>query len=161
MALYSAKTWVGISSYNSWFVFSAQNTIGNWDFHRETFIVRPSFTAHLHDISIHLCRLKVKGITGVFNDRHSSNINNVFCGLRINTKNITLHKYNFGILYWHVNFNDLNTIKGVWNITKKRCESVPNNKCSPLRPWCVGKIMKLYDEMPIRVLAEYKVMLTS
>ena len=32
MALFSAKPWVGISSYNSWFVFSAQNTIGDWDF---------------------------------------------------------------------------------------------------------------------------------
>ena len=46
MALNSAKTWVGISSYNSWFVFSAQNTIGDWDFHREAFIVRLSLTAH-------------------------------------------------------------------------------------------------------------------
>ena len=49
MALYSAKTWVDISSYNSWFV-SAQNTIGDWDFHRETFILRLSLTAHIHDI---------------------------------------------------------------------------------------------------------------
>ena len=52
MAMYSVKTWVGISSYNSWFGFSAQNTIGDWDFHREAFIVRLSFTAHLRDISI-------------------------------------------------------------------------------------------------------------
>ena len=52
MALYYAETWVGISSYNSWFGFSAQNTIGDWDFHRESFIVRSSFTAHLLDISI-------------------------------------------------------------------------------------------------------------
>ena len=50
MALYSAKTWVGISSYNSWFVFSAQNTIGDWDFHRAIFIVRLFLTAGIHDI---------------------------------------------------------------------------------------------------------------
>ena len=50
MALYSAKTWVGILSYNSWFVFSAQNTIGDWDFHREAFTVRLSLTDHFHDI---------------------------------------------------------------------------------------------------------------
>ena len=43
MALYSAKTWVGISPYNSWFVFSAQKTIGDWCFHREAFIVRLPF----------------------------------------------------------------------------------------------------------------------
>ena len=51
MALYTAKTWVDISSYNSWFVFSAQNNIGDWYFHREAFIVRLSFTAHLRDIN--------------------------------------------------------------------------------------------------------------
>ena len=50
MVLYSAKPWFGISSDNSWFVFSTQNTIGDWDFHRETFIVRLSLTAHFHDI---------------------------------------------------------------------------------------------------------------
>ena len=50
MALYSAKTCVDISSHNSWHVFSAQNTIGDWDFHREIFIVRLSLTAHIHDI---------------------------------------------------------------------------------------------------------------
>ena len=33
MALYSAKTWVDISVYNSWFGFSAQITIGDWNFH--------------------------------------------------------------------------------------------------------------------------------
>ena len=47
MALYSAETWVGISSYNSWFVFTAQNTIGDLDFQREAFIVRLFLTAHL------------------------------------------------------------------------------------------------------------------
>ena len=31
MALYSAKTWVDISSYNSWFGFSAQITIEDWN----------------------------------------------------------------------------------------------------------------------------------
>ena len=50
MSLYSAKTWVGISSYNAWFVFLAQNTIGDWDFHRETLILRLSQFAHIHDI---------------------------------------------------------------------------------------------------------------
>ena len=59
MALYSAKTGIGISSYNSWFVFSAQNTIGDWDFHREAFnsFVRLSLTAHPCDMSILLYRL--------------------------------------------------------------------------------------------------------
>ena len=57
MALNSTKTWVDISSYNSWFVFSALNTIGDWDFHRETFIVRLSLTAYLHGISNLLYRL--------------------------------------------------------------------------------------------------------
>ena len=50
MSLYSAKAWVGISSENSWFVFLAQNTIGDRDFHRETFILRLCLTAHIHDI---------------------------------------------------------------------------------------------------------------
>ena len=50
MALFSAKPWVGISSYNSWFVFSAQNTTGDWDFHRDTFIVRLSLTADFNEI---------------------------------------------------------------------------------------------------------------
>ena len=50
MALYSANTWVDISSNNSWFVFCAQNTIGECEFHRETFIARISLTAHIHDI---------------------------------------------------------------------------------------------------------------
>ena len=57
MALYSAKPWVGISSYHSWFVFLAQNTIGDLDFHREAFIVRLFLTAHLHDISVLLYKL--------------------------------------------------------------------------------------------------------
>ena len=83
MALYSTKTWVRISPYNSWFVFSAQNTIGDWYFHREDFIVRLSFTPHICDISILFYRLKVKGITMAFKDRHSSNINNLFFGFRL------------------------------------------------------------------------------
>ena len=57
MALNSAKTWVGIPSYNLWFGFSAQNTIGDWDFHIEAFTDRLSLTVHLHDISILLYRL--------------------------------------------------------------------------------------------------------
>ena len=58
MALYSAKTlgWHFIIQ-SAWFVFLAQNTIGDWDFNREAFIVRLSLTAHLHDISILLYRL--------------------------------------------------------------------------------------------------------
>ena len=50
MALYSVKPCVGISSCNSCFVFSAQNTIEDWDFHRETSVVRLSLTAHFHGI---------------------------------------------------------------------------------------------------------------
>ena len=56
--------------------FSAQNTIGDWDFHRETFILRLSLTAHIHDIYILLFRHKNKDITRTFKDRRSSNINN-------------------------------------------------------------------------------------
>ena len=33
----------------------------------------------------------------------------VLCGFRTHSKNIVLHKYHFGILYWHVQFHDLNT----------------------------------------------------
>ena len=56
--------------------FSAQISIGDWDFHRETFILRLSFTAHIHDIKILLFRHKIKEITRTFQDRRSSNINN-------------------------------------------------------------------------------------
>ena len=57
MDLYCAKTWVGISSYNSWFVFSTQNTIVDWVFNREACIVRLFLTACLHDIPVLLYRL--------------------------------------------------------------------------------------------------------
>ena len=56
--------------------FSAQVTIGDWDFHRETFIVRLSHTAHIHDIYILLFRHKIKEITRKLKDRRSSNISN-------------------------------------------------------------------------------------
>ena len=58
--------------------FSTQNTIGDWDFHRETFILRLSLTAHIHDIflKIILFRHKIKEITRTFKDRRSSSINN-------------------------------------------------------------------------------------
>ena len=52
-------------------------------------------TVNLHDISNLLYRVKVKGITRTFKDRRFSHIKNVFCGFRINTKNIALHKYLF------------------------------------------------------------------
>ena len=52
MVLYFVKTMVGIPSYNLLFVFSAQHTIGDWDFHREAFIIMLSFIAHFRDISI-------------------------------------------------------------------------------------------------------------
>ena len=57
MAFFAAKTWVSITSYSSWFGFSAQNAIRDLDFHREAFIVRLFFTAHLRDISNLLYRL--------------------------------------------------------------------------------------------------------
>ena len=106
----------------------------DWDFHKETFICRLSHPAHIRDIKIPLFRLLVKKINRAFKDNHSSNVNNVLCGLRINTKNFALHKYYFDILYWHVHCPDLNTIEEVWNITKRRCESLPSNKFSPLSP---------------------------
>ena len=49
MALYFCQN-VGWHFIIQFIVFSAQNTIGDWDFHRETFIVRLSLTAHIHDI---------------------------------------------------------------------------------------------------------------
>ena len=56
--------------------FSAQNTIGDWDFHSETFIVRLSLTANIHDVKILLFRYKLKEITRAFKDKRSSNTNN-------------------------------------------------------------------------------------
>ena len=54
---------------------------------------------------------KSRETQGHFKDRHSSNINNVFCGFMINTKNVALHEYYFfRILYWFVNFHYLNTV---------------------------------------------------
>ena len=56
----------------------------------------------------------------------------------MNTKNIALYSLLillvFGILYWHVNFHDLNPIEEVLNITKRRYVSLLNNKFSPLSP---------------------------
>ena len=48
MALYSAKTWVGILSYNSLFVFlGTENPYGDWDFHREVFITSLQVYFHI------------------------------------------------------------------------------------------------------------------
>ena len=56
----------------------------------------------------------------------------------MNTKNIALYSciilLVFDILYWHVNFHDLNPIEEVLNITKRRYVSLLNNKLSPLSP---------------------------
>ena len=63
----------------------------------------------------------------------------------------------FHILYWYVNFRDLNPIEEVWSNIKRRCESLPINKISPISVYCVEEqILKLYDEMASDVLAEYK-----
>ena len=78
-------------------VFCTRDKVGIWDFHRQGFIVKLSLTAHLRDISILLYRLIVKGINRTFKDIHSSYINFVFCGFRINAKNVALHKYTFFI----------------------------------------------------------------
>ena len=40
----------------------------------------------------------------------------------------------FDIFYWHVNFHDLNPTEEILNITKRRYESLLNNKFSPLSP---------------------------
>ena len=56
----------------------------------------------------------------------------------MNTKNIAMYSCinttSFDILYWHVNFHDLNPIEEVLNITKRRYVSLLNNKFSPLSP---------------------------
>ena len=39
MALYSAKPGVGISECSTWFIFSAQNTVEDWDFHRKLLLL--------------------------------------------------------------------------------------------------------------------------
>ena len=56
----------------------------------------------------------------------------------MNTKNIALYSciilLVFDILYWHVNFHDLNPMKEVLNITKRRYVSLLNNKLSLLSP---------------------------
>ena len=76
MALNSAKTWVRIPSYNSQFVFSAQNTVRDRVFYRKAFIVRLSLTAHLRDISILLYGVLVKRTPRAYKT-DISNINNV------------------------------------------------------------------------------------
>ena len=45
----------------------------------------------------------------------------------------------------------------VWNVPQGRCESLSNNQ--PIMAFGAKElIMKLYDEMPTHVLAEYKAM---
>ena len=95
--------------------------IGAGTFTTETlFIVRLTHTARLHDILNLLYRVADKGIIRIFKHRRSSNIKNAFCGLRINTKAVALHTV-YTLL-----------AEEVWNIIKRRCESLPNNKFSPL-----------------------------
>ena len=56
----------------------------------------------------------------------------------MNTKNIALYSciilLVLDILYWHVNFHDLNPLEEVLNITKRRYVSLLNDKLSPLSP---------------------------
>ena len=49
-------------------------------------------------------------------------------------ENMALHKYYFSHHFWHVNFHYLPNIEEVSNITKKRCESLPENRFSQLSP---------------------------
>ena len=85
MALYSAKTWVCISSYNLWFGFSAQLGLS----------LRGFYCSQLIFVIFQSSCI-------VFKSRESSGHSQtdiplmsikVFCEFRINSKNIVLHKY--------------------------------------------------------------------
>ena len=56
-----------------------------------------------------------------------------------------INTYSFCILYWHANGQDLNPVQEVWNIMKKRCESLPNNKFGPL--WYSVRRNKSFNRM--------------
>ena len=103
----------------------AQNTIGDWDFHREIFIVYLSLLIFM------IFKSSCLGIKSRKSPGHSNTDVPLISMIGMNTKNIALNKYYFDILYWHVNFHDLIAIEEVWN---RRCESLSNNKFSPLSP---------------------------
>ena len=137
LALYSSKTGVGISSYSFMICFLGK------EYRRGLELSQRSFS--LLDYHIQLIFMMFQTCCIWFKSRKSpghsntdvtlikENVKNVFCGFRINTKNIAVHSIDmnmyinfFRILYWHVNFYNLNPIEEVCNVKKRRCESLPN-----------------------------------
>ena len=129
MALYSAKTWVDISSYCSWFVFRHRIPQGTG-----TFTEKLVYLGYLSLLMFMIFKFSCLGIKSRKSPGHSKTDVPLISIIGMNTKNICLHKYHFDILYWHVNFRDLIAIEEVWNITKRRFESLSNNKFSQLSP---------------------------
>ena len=66
-------------------------------------------------------------------------------------------------LDWPGNSPHLNAIKEVWNVMKKKCGRLEKSKmelwegvCRALHSVSRQRLMKLYDEMPKRVMTVYK-----
>ena len=155
LALNSSNTRIEISLCNFMICFlDTEYHRGLELLHRSFFffLVRPSLTAHLHDISNLLYTIYVKGITWTFKDVPLiSRICLADIGL-IQRTFPCINATSFRILYWHDNFHDLNLIEEVWNIIKRRCEPLPNNKFSTAMEFCAEEqIMKLhYENMPMQ-----------
>ena len=116
MALYSAKTWVDILSYNTWFVSRHRLPLGTG-----TFTEKLSKLGYLSLFIFMIFKSSCLGIKPRKSPGHSKTGVRLISIISVNTKNIALHKYYFDILYWLVYFHDLIAIEEVWNIAKRRC----------------------------------------
>ena len=127
MALHSARTWVDVSSYIHGLVSRHRISYGTG-----TFTERLLLLDYLSQLIFEIFRSSCMGFKASELPVHSKtdiHLISMFCGFRINTKNIALHKYAsfIGVL-----ISMTYTIEEVWNITTGRCESLPNNQFSPL-----------------------------